>query len=283
MKAALTKSQFALVSAAILITVLLCFARRTPDKLNDVKSMMSGHAGNNQSSDHSSAATYLAASLDSLTAKERVRANALIDQQAVASSAEKAGALDKLVFVLDSLQKPAASAYYMQMKARQTNSKADWTKTAERYYAGASYFPSGRVLIDSAIHAFGKVLEIDPKDLNAKTGLGVCYVEGTSDPMKGVGLLKDVLAADSNYVDALLNLGNFGMTSGQYEKAISRFEKVLKLKPEYILLYVKIAEAYEKLGNKEKTIEYLEKYVSREDNVMLRTSIQNEINKLKKS
>jgi len=283
MKIPLSRMQIAFVSGAVLITVLLCFARRTPDTVTDFKSLMSGHAGNASSSDHASALSYLDSSLASLSGKDKDRVNALIDQEKKASGAEKAATIDKLVSLFDTLQKPAASAFYMQVKASETNAKADWTKAAERYYVGSKYFPSARVLVDSAIHAFARVLAMDPNDLNAKTGLGVCYVDGTSDPMRGIGLLQEVLKADSNYVDALLNLGSFAMTSGQYEKAINRFEKVLKLKPDYILLYVRIAEAYEKLGNKAKTIEYLEKYVRKEDDVMLRTSIQNEITKLKNS
>ncbi|HEV7229972.1 MAG TPA: tetratricopeptide repeat protein [Bacteroidia bacterium] len=284
MKNALTRTQFAFIGGAVLITVLLCYARRTPDKTGEGRmTMMSGHAGNNSAPDHSSAGNYLDSSLVSLSDKDRVHAKELRNNLDKASLSDKPVIIDKLVALFDTLQKPAASAYYMQMKAVQTNSKSDWTKTAERYYVGSKYFPGAHVLVDSAIRSYERVLKLDPNDLNAKTGLGVCYVEGTSNPMQGIGLLQEVLKADSNYVDALLNLGNFAMTSGQYPKAISRFNKVLKLKPEYILLYVRIAEAYEKMGDKPHTIEYLEKYVKVEDDVMLKTSIQNEINKLKNS
>ncbi len=283
MKKLLNKTQFVFVLGTILITVLLCYARRTPDKLNDVNLMMSGHAGNLRPQSHSSAKNYLDSSLAALPEKDLRHVKSLIDRFEKAGTAARPAAIDNLVSALDTLQKPAAAAFYSQIKARQTNNKADWNKTAERYYVGSKYFPDARVLVDSAIQAYGKVLALDPNNLSAKTGLGVCYVEGTSNPMQGIGLLQEVLKADSNYVDALLNLGNFAMTSGQYNKAISRFEKVLKLKPGYILLYVRIAEAYEKLGDKAKTIEYLEKYVKMEDDVMLRTSIQNEINKLKNS
>jgi tetratricopeptide (TPR) repeat protein len=283
MKNLLNKTQFAFVIGTILVTVLLCYARRTPDKMNDVSSMMSGHAGNNQVQSHFSAKNYLDSSLASLPQKDLLHINSLIGLVEKAGTLAKPSALDNVVAALDTLQKPAAAAFYSQIKARQTNSKADWNKTAERYYVGSKYYPSAKVLVDSAIQSYGRVLALDPNDLGAKTGLGVCYVEGTSNPMQGIGLLQEVLRADSNYVDALLNLGNFAMTSGQYDKAISRFTKVLKLKPAYILLYVRIAEAYEKQGDKAKTIEYLEKYVKMEDDVMLRTSIQNEINKLKNS
>ncbi len=284
MKIALTKTQLAVILATISVTVLLCIARKTPDKLNDVAAMASSHAGSEAfPSSTSSARNYLDSSLLQLDEKDHRRVAKLIDEAGKTSSVEQLHVLDQLVAVLDTLQKPAASAFFMQLKARQTNDKADWSKTAERYYVGSKYFPAAHILVDSAIHAFGKVLALDPDNLSAKTGLGVCYVEGTQEPMKGISLLQEVLRADSNYVDALLNLGSFAMTSGQYQKAITRFEKVLKLKPQYILLYVRIAEAYEKMGNKEKTIEYLEKYVKKEDDVMLRTSIQNEINKLKTS
>jgi tetratricopeptide (TPR) repeat protein len=283
MKRALTQTQLAFVIGAVLITVLLCFARHTPDKPNEARLAMSGHAGIKTPENHLSAKNYLDSALQSIPDKGRFQVNALLGSLDKASGSDRTGIESKLVSMLDSLQKPAASAYYMQMIARQTNSKLDWTKTAERYYVGSKYYPGAHVLIDSAMRAYGRVLEMDPNDLNAKTGLGVCYVEGTSNPMQGIGLLQEVLKADSNYVEALLNLGSFAMTSGQYEKAIARFKKVLKLKPDYILLYVQIAEAYQKLGDKPHTIEYLEKYVKMEDDVMLKTSIQNEINKLKNS
>jgi tetratricopeptide (TPR) repeat protein len=276
----LTRMQVFFILGAVLITVLLCFASHSPEK-NSNLTLTSGHAGKPGKPDHSSVKDYLDSSMASLPEKEKDRVNQQV--AALTTGSATPDAFGHLVALLDSLQKPAAAAYYMQIKARKSNTVEDWTKTAERYYVGSKYFASGHVLVDSAISAYNKVLLMDPGNLNAKTGLGVCYVEGTSNPMQGITLLQEVIKADSNYVDALLNLGNFAMTSGQFDKAITRFQKVLKLKPDYILLNVRIAEAYEKMGDKQKTIEYLEKYVKMENDVMLRTSIQNEINKLKNS
>ncbi|MFI5151598.1 MAG: tetratricopeptide repeat protein [Bacteroidia bacterium] len=269
------------VGGALVLTVLLYFAPRTPEPGLDVKSMTSGHAGTKKPG--SEKGNYLDSSLLSLKSTIRTRVDKLVSDLGNASASDKPASIDQLVRLLDSCQKPAASAYFLQRKALQTNSKADWLASAEHFYVGSKYFPASHTLTDSAIAAFIRVMAIDPNDLKARTGLGVCYVEGTNEPMKGISLLQGVLQSDSNYVDALLNLGNFAMTSQQYAKAISRFEKVLRLKPEYILLNVRIAEAYEKLGDKPKTIEYLEKYVSKEEDPMLKTEIQNEINKLKKS
>jgi tetratricopeptide (TPR) repeat protein len=269
------------VGGAVILTVLLYFAPRTPEPGLEVKSMTSGHAGTKQAG--SDTGNYLDSSLATLKGTIRTTIDQLIAEVQSAGPSDQSSRIDKLVKLLDSCQKPAASAYFLQKKAKLTNSKADWSAAAEHYYVGSKYFPASRVLIDSAMSDYSKVMAMDPNDLSARTGLGVCYVEGTNEPMKGISLLQGVLQADSNYVDALLNLGSFAMTSGQYGKAISRFEKVLKLKPDYILLYVRIAEAYEKLGDKPKTIEYLEKYVGKEEDMTLKTAIQNEINKLKKS
>jgi len=289
MKTAPTKAQIALVGGILLLTILLLFAQRVPDKQNDVKAMLSGHAGNQSGQKQPGVREYLDSSLIAIKADTQIR---VADKERLgkwmeavekASPSERPQVIDKLVSFFDSLRKPAASAFYQELKAQQTNSRADWTKAGDRFYVGSKYFPSAHALIDSAILAYGRVLKMDPKDLNAKTSMGVCFVEGTNQPMQGITLLQEVLKADSNYVDALLNLGSFAITSGQFEKAISRFKRVLELRPDYILLNVRIAEAYQKMGDKAKTIEYLERYVKLEKDVMLRTEIQNEINKLKNS
>ncbi|MBL0341448.1 MAG: tetratricopeptide repeat protein [Bacteroidetes bacterium] len=47
------------------------------------------------------------------------------------------------------------------------------------------------------------------------------------------------------------------MKSGQFDKAIERFNKVLEINPGRIDMHVYVGEAYVRLGNKEKAIENL--------------------------
>jgi cytochrome c-type biogenesis protein CcmH/NrfG len=84
-------------------------------------------------------------------------------------------------------------------------------------------------------------------------------MEGGSSPMQGVTILLDIVRKDSTNVDALLMLGRFGIVSGQYDKAISRLEKIIYLQPQNSEAWLLMAEAYNGKGDKSKAIEMLER------------------------
>jgi len=99
--------------------------------------------------------------------------------------------------------------------------------------------------------------------------------------MKGIGMLKEVEKTDSNNVNLQLNFAFFSEKSGQWDRAIARFQKVLRIKPDFIEAYLHLADAYQQKGDKLKAIESLEKYVTLVDDVTIKTEIQDYINKLK--
>ena len=120
------------------------------------------------------------------------------------------------------------------------------------------------------------------KNVDAKIQLAACYVEGTQDPMKGITLLREVEKTDSNNVKLQLNFAFFSVKSQQWDKAIKRFEKVLQIDPLYIEAYLHLADAYEQQGDKNKTIEMLQKYASITDDAMAKQEVLKYINQLKK-
>ena len=67
--------------------------------------------------------------------------------------------------------------------------------------------------------AVRKVLNKNPDNLDAKTNLGMAYM-ATENPVKGVTLFREVLAADPRNEKALYNLGMLSIQSGQYDKAV---------------------------------------------------------------
>jgi uncharacterized protein HemY len=99
--------------------------------------------------------------------------------------------------------------------------------------------------------------------------------------MQGIQLLLAVVKVDSLNLNANLNLGLFSMKSGQFDKAIKRFETVAKLKPS-AEIYGMLADAYEQTGNNEAAIAALKKakaYIIDKD---ILVNIDNYIKNLKK-
>jgi tetratricopeptide (TPR) repeat protein len=168
---------------------------------------------------------------------------------------------DSLAITWDSAGVPGISAWYYAQKATKNQSEKDWLNAAYRYFdafkAGkdsseASYF------VAKAIESYNKVLELNPENLNAKTDLGILYAEGTAEPMKGIMLLREVVTKDPQHENAHLNLGFLSMKSGQFEKALERFQKVLQINPARIDMHIYMGEAYVRMGNTDKAIENFE-------------------------
>ena len=141
------------------------------------------------------------------------------------------------------------------------------------FIAGDKYFSvfqntegeNKKVALQKAIESYETVLEMNPDDLEAMTSLGVCYVEGSSltgePPMKGIGMLTKVLQIDPNNINALVNLGYFATRSGQFEKAIERFKRVIEIDPTFTDGYLYLSDAYLQAGKKEEAAQALEEFM----------------------
>jgi tetratricopeptide (TPR) repeat protein len=72
--------------------------------------------------------------------------------------------------------------------------------------------------------------DLEGVDSKIKTAVEI-ITSGKGAPMKGIGLLKEVLEEDENNTEALYYLGVFSIQSGQFDKGIGRFESILELEP----------------------------------------------------
>ena len=116
--------------------------------------------------------------------------------------------------------------------------------------------------VENAINAYKNAVKLKADNLDAKTGLGIAYVNQTSlgitdpnggSPMQGIMLLLDVVKHDPNNRNANLNLGLFAMKSGQFEKAVARFKNMIAQKDEVEPNFY-LAESYKHLGMKKEAI-----------------------------
>lgn len=75
-------------------------------------------------------------------------------------------------------------------------------------------------------------------------------------PMEGIAILRELIAKDSANVSAHYWLGVFSVKSGQYDKAIERFNKVIALDPEYLAAYIDLGGLYMETDSAQKALTY---------------------------
>lgn len=154
-----------------------------------------------------------------------------------------------------------AASYFLEASEKEATNADLYVKAGNAFrdaYRNSNDSNLTPLLVEKAKYSFTKALEIAPENLDAKTGMATCYVEASENPMQGIQLLREVVQVDPENVNANLNLGLFSMKSGQYDKAVSRFETVVKKSPS-AENYAMLAESYEQSGDKENAIKALKK------------------------
>ncbi len=269
------KTQIAVIAGSVVLIVLLLFANTDLPKKEEVK--MSEHPGPNGAG----MLTLVESAKASLTVSQKKEMDKL--DEAVKSSPDKKKAFENIINQWDSLRQPAVAAHYMEEAAKASPNEKNWSEAGNRYYAATRFAkePDKPLLYSKAMECFEKTLELNPKNVEAKINLGACYVEGSAEPMKGIGMLREVEKTDSNNVNLQLNFAFFSEKSRQWDRAIKRFQKVLVIQPDFIEAYLHLADAYQQKGDKAKSIESLEAYLSKTDDVTVKAEIQDYINKLK--
>ena len=173
------------------------------------------------------------------------------------------------------------------IKAKAENTEQSWMISANDFLKGARFVEGEKkgTLYKGAIEGFEKVLKLNPNNLSAKTNLGASIVESSSflgnQPMKGITLLREVIQKDSNNIEANLQLGLFSVTSRQFDKAIERFNRILRIDSTHIDMYVYLGDTYLTMGDKLKAIESYENYKTRVKDTLIIKDIDQYIKKLK--
>lgn len=271
----LNKTQIAVVSGSLLLIVLLLFAKT--NLLPKEEAIQTTE----QAEPNAAALTKMMESAIGGLSSGNKKAIEKLDE-AIKTSTDKKTAFENMISMWDSLRNPSIAAYYMEQASQVSPTESNWMEAANRYYAATKFVEetSRPVLFAKAKECFEHVLELNPKNTDAKINLASCYVEGGVDPMKGIGMMREIEKTDSNNVNLQLNFAFFSEKSGQWDKAIARFEKVLKIQPDFIEAYLHLADAYQQKGDKAKAIESLKKYISLIDDITIKTEVQDYINKL---
>ena len=116
-------------------------------------------------------------------------------------------------------------------------------------------------MANKAKELFERALELSPDNDSLKVGLGSTYVFGNigPNPMQGILIIKEVADRDPHNMYAQMMLGLGGVMTGQFDKAIDRFKKVVDHQPGNLEAALSLAEAYEQKGDRTSAIQWYEK------------------------
>lgn len=258
------KTQLLLIVAAVVLSVLLYFAPKHSDAAAEKKSAQTSENTNE------TIEAFVNTAKGSLSSDLKPKA-------------ENKNA-DSVISFWDKNKRPDIASFYFEKKISSFNKAVDWFKAGDRYYYSVRFIKDPEeipLLYSSAMRCYNKGLNLEPNNTDAKIMLASCLVEGSGDPMKGIAMLREIEKTDSNNITLQLNFAFFSVRSQQWDKAVRRFEKVIQIDSTYIEAYLHLADAYEQSGQKNKTIEVLEKYKSKTDDALARQEIEKYIQQLK--
>jgi tetratricopeptide (TPR) repeat protein len=178
-------------------------------------------------------------------------------------------------------------AWYEAEGARLENSEKSLTFAAHLFLENLRNEQNDRLKEWKALQAkdlFERSLRINDKNDSAIVGLGACYIFGNiaDNPMEGIVKVRQVVEKDSTNIFAQMVLGHGSFISGQYDRAIDRFGKVLVLQPGNLEAILMIAEVYERKADKTNAIKWYSNAMSITNNPDLKKALERRIDELKK-
>ncbi|HRG23947.1 MAG TPA: tetratricopeptide repeat protein [Chitinophagaceae bacterium] len=283
-----------LAVAGLLTLVIFKFARITPVNKPALATDNQQHSADD-GHDHGPAASTFSIDTLLLQAKKSLKPNQLIWINNLENSITRGDVKGQQLNVYHQLShfwKDSARffepyAWYEAEGARLENSEKSLTFAARLFLDDLQNDQLDNRRMWKALQAkdlFERSLKINPDNDSAKVGLGACYLFGniTSNPMEGIAKIREVVQKDSTNVYAQLTLVKGSMLSGQFDKAISRLETVLKLQPgnwESLLL---MADLYERKREFKNAISWYEKSLNLINMPEVKVAVKQRIEDLKK-
>ncbi len=162
------------------------------------------------------------------------------------------------------------------------NTEESWFKAGDSYYQAYTFALNANKqgnLGEKAREQFQKVLDINPKNLEAKTKMAMTYL--SSAPMQGVAMLREVLETDPKNELALFNMGMLSIQSGQDEKAINWLGQLVEVNPKHTQGTLLLGIAYMNTKDKKKAKAQFEKVKDMDKDPAVQATVDSYLKDLK--
>jgi len=171
---------------------------------------------------------------------------------------------DLATYWRDSARNPVAALWFTGEYAKLENTEKSLNFAAHSYLSelrGESDPELKGWMAAQARSLFKASLTLNPANDSATVGFGSTYFFGTPEggtPMEGILKIREVAERDSTNLFAQFMLGYGGLVSGQYDRAVERFERVLRREPGNMEAIFLMAEACERAGDRKKAVQWYE-------------------------
>jgi len=146
------------------------------------------------------------------------------------------------------------AAIYAERAAQDKSTFQGWDRTGDLYvraFRSGTDSLLGPQYLESGVLAFQNALSIQ-SDNTTKLKLAKIYTDVYGLAMEGVALLREIVASEPEHVQAQYELGVLSVRSGQFDKALERFNTVLQIEPSLIQAYSWKAQVLMELDKQER-------------------------------
>ncbi len=177
---------------------------------------------------------------------------------------DKLNALDSVIYYLSARHRYDVAWDYAVAKVGIDNSltnKLQVGKIGLKAIEDLSFSGEDSVLrvqfVDKTTAYLEEVVAKDSTNEEALMALGTSYILSfrQENSMKGILSIRKVTEINPKNVAAQYKLGEFSMKTGQFDKAVERFRKVLALEPSHADAKLRLAIALQSLGKTEEALQ----------------------------
>ena len=135
---------------------------------------------------------------------------------------------------------------------------------------------------DQSIAVLNDVIVQSPENEEALLYLGLAYTRSgkVENSMNGIMTLRKLLEVNPDNIEGSYHMGLFSMQTGQFERAVARFEKVLSLDESNDLARFQLAVAYSQTGQGAKARPLLENVIQGKASPEIKRSARELLNNL---
>ncbi len=175
-----------------------------------------------------------------------------------------------------------SAAWFAERAATFFKTDESLLKAGNAYYEAYTFaLDAGKqkALAEKTREVYSKILDKQPDNLEVKTKMAMTYL--SSAPMKGVGMLREVLAKDPKNELALFNMGMLSIQSTQYPKAVEWLEKLISVNDNHLQGNLLLGVAYLNTGDKAKARQQFEKVKKMDKDPSVQATVDSYLEELK--